>query len=97
MIWSGGIDSTESSKIYMEVKKFMTEREKNSKPIAEKIVRTGHAISAACLLYDLIPGGNHDMTEKFIDFIRLLRYCDENKMYSVRELAVKKLLEDLTN
>lgn len=66
--------------------------EKNFDRVGEKIERLGAKLSGACLFYDLTPGGEHDMGENFADFIELLLYCNEKKLYSVRDNALKKIL-----
>lgn len=71
-------------------------REKNCDPIGEKIERLGAKISAGCLFYDLTPGGEHDMCETFSEFINLLVYCNEKKMYSVRDNALKTIQTYIT-
>ena len=57
----------------------------------EKIKRLGAKISAACLFYDITPGGGHDMIETFSDFIELIVFCNENKLYRERDEALKKI------
>ena len=69
--------------------------EKNPYRVEEKIERLGAKLSAACLFYDLTPGGSHDMGENFADFIQLLIYCNEKKLYSVRDHALRKILDTL--
>lgn len=76
----------------MPYEKKIRREEKNFGPIGEKIERLGASLSAACLFYDLTPGGNHDMGEKFAEFIELLVYCNEHKLYAVRDNALKKIL-----
>ena len=71
-------------------------REKNLDPIGGKIERLGAKISAGCLFYDLTPGGEHDMCETFSEFINLLVYCNEKKMYSVRDNALKTIQTYIT-
>ena len=66
-------------------------REKNLYSLGEKIERLGAKISAGCLFYDMIPGGDHDMCETFSEFINLLVYCNEKKLYSVRDNALKTI------
>ena len=65
--------------------------EKNLPNVGEKIQRLGAKISAGCLFYDLTPGGEHDMTETFNDFIDLIVYCNENKLFNERDDALKKI------
>lgn len=57
----------------------------------EKIQRLGAKISAGCLFYDLTPGGDHDMSETFSDFIDLIIFCNENKLFRERDEALKKI------
>lgn len=57
----------------------------------EKIKRLGAKISASCLFYDLTPGGDHDMSETFSDFIDLIVFCNENKLFHERDEALKKI------
>lgn len=76
----------------MSYEKKIRREEKNFGPIGEKIEKLGVKISGACLFYDMTPGGNHDMTEKFIEFIELLVYCNEHKLYAARDNALKKIL-----
>lgn len=71
-------------------------REKNLDPIGEKIERLGAKISAGCLFYDLTPGGNHDMCEVFSEFVNLIVYCNEKKLYHVRDNALKTLQSWIT-
>ena len=68
--------------------------EKNLSNVGEKIQRLGAKISAACLFYDLTPGGEHDMSETFSDFIDLIVYCNENKLFKERDEALKKIRGD---
>lgn len=65
--------------------------EKNLSNAGEKIQRLGAKISAGCLFYDLTPGGEHDMSENFGDFIDLIIYCNENKLFRERDEALKKI------
>lgn len=65
--------------------------EKNLSNVGEKIQRLGAKISAGCLFYDLTPGGEHDMSETFSDFIDLIVYCNENKLFKERDDALKKI------
>lgn len=65
--------------------------EKNLSNVGEKIQRLGSKISAGCLFYDLTPGGEHDMSETFSDFIDLIIYCNENKLFKERDDALKKI------
>lgn len=71
-------------------------REKNLDPIGGKIERLGEKISAGCLFYDLTPGGDHDMCETFAEFIYLLVYCNEIKLYHERDSALKTLQSYMT-
>lgn len=66
-------------------------REKNLSNVGEKIQRLGAKISAGCLFYDLTPGGEHDMSQTFSDFIDLIVYCNENKLFRERDEALKKI------
>ena len=66
--------------------------EKNLINVGEKIQRLGAKISAGCLFYDLTPGGEHDMSQTFNDFIYLIVYCNENKLFRERDEALKKIL-----
>ena len=75
----------------MSYEKKIRRDEKNFDRVGEKIERLGAKLSAACLFYDLTPGGEHDMGENFADFIELLIYCNEKKLYSVRDNALKKI------
>lgn len=59
--------------------------------VEEKIQRLGAKISAGCLFYDLTPGGDHDMSETFSDFIDLIIFCNENKLVRERDEALKKI------
>lgn len=65
--------------------------EKNLSNVGEKIQRLGAKISAGCLFYDLTPGGEHDMSGTFSDFIDLILYCNENKLFKERDDALKKI------
>lgn len=65
--------------------------EKNLSNVSEKIQRLGAKISAGCLFYDLTPGGEHDMSETFSDFIDLIVYCNESKLFRERDEALKKI------
>ena len=65
--------------------------EKNLSNVGEKIQRLGAKISAGCLFYDLTPGGEHDMSKTFSDFIDLIVYCNENKLFRERDEALKKI------
>ena len=65
--------------------------EKNLTNVGEKIQRLGAKISAGCLFYDLTPGGEHDMSQAFNDFIYLIVYCNENKLFHERDEALKKI------
>lgn len=65
--------------------------EKNLSNAGEKIQRLGAKISAGCLFYDLTPGGEHDMSQTFSDFISLIVYCNENKLFRERDEALKKI------
>lgn len=64
--------------------------EKNLSNVGEKIQRLGAKISAGCLFYDLTPG-EHDMSQTFSDFIDLIVYCNENKLFRERDEALKKI------
>ena len=75
----------------MSYEKKIRRDEKNFDRVGEKTERLGAKLSAACLFYDLTPGGEHDMGENFADFIELLIYCNEKKLYSVRDNALKKI------
>ena len=75
----------------MPYAKKIREEEKNFDRVGEKIERLGAKLSAACLFYDLTPGGEHDMGENFADFIELLIYCNEKKLYQTRDNALKKI------
>ena len=66
-------------------------REKNHEPIGKKIERLGAKISSACIFYDLTPGGNQDMSDIFTEFISLLIYCNEKKLYYERDSALKNI------
>lgn len=59
--------------------------------VEEKIQRLGAKISAGCLFYDLTPGGDHDMSKTFSDFIDLIIFCNENKLVRERDEALKKI------
>ena len=65
--------------------------EKNLINVGEKIQRLGAKISAGCLFYDLTPGGEHDMSQTFSDFIDLIVYCNENNLFRERDEALKKI------
>ena len=65
--------------------------EKNLSNVEEKIKRLGAKISAGCLFYDLTPGGDHDMSKTFSDFIDLIVYCNENKLFHERDKALKRI------
>ena len=65
--------------------------EKNLSNVGEKIHRLGAKISAGCLFYDLTPGGEHDMSKTFSDFIDLIVYCNENKLFRERDEALKNI------
>lgn len=67
--------------------------EKNLSNVGEKIQRLGAKISAGCLFYDITPG-KHDMSETFGDFIGLIIYCNENKLFRERDEALKKILKN---
>lgn len=75
----------------MANKKNFMPSEKNLPNVGEKIQRLGAKISAGCLFYDLTPGGEHDMSETFSDFIDLIVYCNENKLFRERDDALKKI------
>lgn len=75
----------------MASKKNFRPCEKNLNPIEEEIERLGAKISSGCLFYDLTPGGDHDMYETFSEFVNLLVYCNEKKLYSVRDNALKTI------
>ena len=68
--------------------------EKNLSNVGEKIQRLGAKISAGCLFYDLTPGGEHDMSETFGEFIDLIIYCNENRLFRERDEALKKIRKD---
>lgn len=65
--------------------------EKNLLNVGEKIQRLGAKISAGCLFYDLTPGGEHNMSQTFSDFIDLIVYCNENKLFRERDEALKNI------
>ena len=69
------------------------EVEKNSYAIKKKLEKSGAKVSAACLFFDLAPGGTHDAGENFLEFVDLILYCNEKKLYSVRDAALRKLRE----
>lgn len=69
------------------------EAKKNSDGIKKNLEKKGAALAGACLFYDLTPGGSHDAGENFRDFIDLILYCNEKKLYSVRDSALKKIRE----
>ena len=69
------------------------EAEKNFDYAQKKLERKGAALAGACLFYDLTPGGSHDAGENFREFIDLILYCNEKKLYSVRDKALKKIRE----
>ena len=68
--------------------------EKNLSNVGEKIQRLGAKISAGCLFYDITPGGGHDMSKTFDDFLDLIIYCNENKLFRERDEALKKIRGD---
>ena len=59
--------------------------------VGEKIELCGAALAGACLFYDLTPGGSHDAGEKFREFIDLILYCNEKKLYSTRDASLRKI------
>lgn len=65
--------------------------EKNLSNVGEKIQRLGAKISAGCLFYDLTPGGEHNMSETFSDFLDLIVYCNENELFRERDEALKNI------
>lgn len=71
----------------------ISDEEKIYRDIEEKIACRGAAITGACLFYDMTPGGSHNMVELFNSFIELLLYCNAHKLYSIRDNALKKILD----
>ena len=67
------------------------ESEKNLSNVGKKIQRLGVKISSSCMFYDLTPGGEHDMSQTFSDFIDLIVYCNENKLFRERDEALKNI------
>lgn len=61
-----------------------------------EIERKAHYIANCCLFYDITPGGSHDATENFVEFLKLLLVCSEKKLYSVRDGALRRIVESLT-
>lgn len=84
-----------SKKIRAELKKLDVDSEKIYVASTE-IERKAHYIADCCIFYDITPGGSHDATENFVEFLKLLLVCSEKKLYSVRDGALKRIVESLT-
>lgn len=89
------IPLTLPKKFIMEGGKNLMEAEKNFDDVKKKLERKGAALSGACLFYDLTPGGSHDAGENFREFIDLILYCNEKKLYAVRDSALRKIRETM--
>ena len=63
---------------------------------SEEIEKKAYRIANYCLFYDITPGGSHDATENFVMFLELLILCSEVKLYSVRDKALRKIIDNLT-
>lgn len=84
-----------SKKIREEQKKFHEEPKKIYIGDTE-IEKKGNFIASCCLFYDITPGGSHNATETFAEFVELLILCSEKKLYNVRDGALKRILKNLT-
>ena len=82
-------------KFHDDPKKFDVDSEKIYVASTE-IERKAHYIASCCLFYDITPGGSHDATENFVEFLKLLLVCSEKKLYSVRDGALKRIVDSLT-
>lgn len=85
----------EPKKFHEDPKKIEVDSEKIYVASTE-IERKAHYIASCCLFYDITPGGSHDATENFVEFLKLLLVCSEKKLYSVRDGALKRIVEILT-
>ena len=64
--------------------------------VEEKLTWLGARVTTACFFYDVTPGGDHNMEENWGDFIELLIYCNEKKLYSLRDSALKRVLSTIS-
>lgn len=62
----------------------------------EKLTWLGARITTACFFYDMTPGGDHDMEKDYAEFIKLLIYCNEKKLYTSRDRALKRVLSTIS-
>ena len=71
------------------------ERRKFSGPIGEKIEENSNLVSIACMTLDLIPPVSNTYTKAYREFVELIVYCNEHKLYNVRDKILKKILAEL--
>ena len=64
--------------------------------VEEKLTWLGARITTACFFYDMTPGGDHDMEKDYAEFIKLLIYCNEKKLYISRDRALKRVLSTIS-
>ena len=86
---------SKSKKFRGDPKKFDVDSEKNL-VTSKEIEKKAHYIANCCLFYDLTPGGAHDAVENFVMLLELLILCGETKLYSVRDEALRRIVDSLT-
>lgn len=69
---------------------------RNYDPIGKQLEESFNNIESACLVADIAVESSNDIyTDSMKKFIRLLVYCGDHHLYTVRECALKKILRDL--
>jgi len=63
--------------------------------IEEKLTWLGARVTTACFFYDMTPGEDHDMEKDYAEFIKLLMHCNNHKLYSLRDRALKRVLSTI--
>lgn len=67
-------------------------------PIGEQLEKSFEKVHIACVIADELVtrngGKNPEFSDNLEKILWLLKYCDDNKMYSVRDRAIEKILHN---
>ena len=72
------------------------ERRKSHRPIGEDMEISALVAATACAFFDNCPPKNDYAQTALREFIELILYCNKNKLYAVRDRALKKILSYLS-
>jgi len=70
------------------------EKRKYAGPIGEKIEEKFNCVAVACLSLDLIPPRTQTYSDALKEFVELIVYCNQNKLYHVRGRVLEKILKE---